>query len=279
MGSEMKPTQHQELSTTTEWKKYTKRPRIPTLKTAARLADDRQAAAQLVREREFRHCVSVGEGEEFLKNFLRHHFEEYLDQIRVTCDLTLEEIKMIGNEEDKKSGVGQCRRLFNAPVLSDQVGYLLWCELRQGDALDHSHESSSDDKLNRRREEFLWHRRTFCCIDTWKVPDLPRAAAGQQDGYVGGSTYPTNRSSDAREGSRLDRPSLVSEEGPSSPIFKPISSLSSLLKVPQRDESNYETIRAPVDRKQAYHLRGGFPRRSLNGAEYLAASLASGYCC
>ncbi|KAL7622156.1 hypothetical protein AAE478_007658 [Parahypoxylon ruwenzoriense] len=91
-------------------------------------------------EWETRRHESIEDGSDFLKDFLRCHFEEHLDYIRIVNNLTLDEIKMIGNEQSKALGVRQCRRLFNAPVLSDQIGFLLWCELRQGHNLDHNHE-------------------------------------------------------------------------------------------------------------------------------------------
>ncbi|CAJ2504926.1 Uu.00g123200.m01.CDS01 [Anthostomella pinea] len=113
-------------------------------KTAEQIQYQHHAAKQLAQECEFRHRESVQHGDEFLRDFLRCHFEQYLDHIRIISGQTLEEVKMIGNEKDQKLGVRQCRRLFNAPVLSDQIGYLLWCELRQGKALDHSHERQTE---------------------------------------------------------------------------------------------------------------------------------------
>lgn len=109
----------------------------------------------LQQEHEFRRRFSIQEGRDFLSDFLRVHFAAHRDHVAIRADAasarTLEEIKMIGNEEDVASGVRQCRRLFNAPVLSDRVGSLLYEELRQGDDLDHSHEwrpfvTDSDDE-------------------------------------------------------------------------------------------------------------------------------------
>ncbi|KAK8112507.1 hypothetical protein PG984_013033 [Apiospora sp. TS-2023a] len=95
----------------------------------------------LQQEHEFRRRFSIQEGRDFLADFLRVHFAAHRDHVAIRAEgLTLEEIKMIGNEEDVAAGVRQCRRLFNAPVLSDRVGSLLYEELRQGDELDHSHE-------------------------------------------------------------------------------------------------------------------------------------------
>ncbi|KAI0009361.1 hypothetical protein F4779DRAFT_640554 [Xylariaceae sp. FL0662B] len=119
--------------------------KLSQVEKAAAAAAARRAAAQLARERETRRRESVWDGREFLRDFLRTHFGEYLRHIQITSELTLDEIRMIGNEADKKWGTRQCRRLFNAPVLSDSIGYLLWCELRQGDALDHSHLSWVED--------------------------------------------------------------------------------------------------------------------------------------
>ncbi|KAI1326555.1 hypothetical protein F5Y16DRAFT_400250 [Xylariaceae sp. FL0255] len=101
---------------------------------------------------ESRRLEGVMEGTAFLRRFLHHHFEDYYDHIQVISDITLEEIKMIGNE-DQAIGVRQCRKLFNAPVLSDQIGYLLWTELRQGLTLDHAHDrrgehGATDDRAH-----------------------------------------------------------------------------------------------------------------------------------
>ncbi|KAK7995775.1 hypothetical protein PG991_015242 [Apiospora marii] len=111
-------------------------------------------SASASQEREFRRRFSIQEGRDFLADFLRVHFWAHRDQVAIRADAasarTLEEIKMIGNEGDAASGVRQCRRLFNAPVLSDRVGSLLYAELRQGGDLDHCHEwrrfaTDSDD--------------------------------------------------------------------------------------------------------------------------------------
>ncbi|KAK8078796.1 hypothetical protein PG994_002603 [Apiospora phragmitis] len=115
-----------------------------------------QKLEELQHEHEFRRRFSVQEGRDFLADFLRVHFAEHRDHVAIRTAKTLEEIKMIGNEEDVASGVRQCRRLFNAPVLSDSVGSLLYEELRQGEDLDHSHEwrpSITDDDDERVYEE------------------------------------------------------------------------------------------------------------------------------
>lgn len=95
---------------------------------------------ELQHEHEFRRRFSIQEAHDFLSDFLRVHFAGHRDLVTIRTAKTLEEIKMIGNEEDVATGVRQCRRLFNAPVLSDRVGSLLYEELRQGEDLDHSHE-------------------------------------------------------------------------------------------------------------------------------------------
>lgn len=97
---------------------------------------------KLQEENEFRHLLAVQEGRDFLHHFATTHFESHMDHISITNTKSIGEIKMIGNEE-LSVGVQQCRRLFNAPVISDDMGLLLWQELRQGDALDHSHEEAT----------------------------------------------------------------------------------------------------------------------------------------
>ncbi|KAI2633171.1 hypothetical protein GGS26DRAFT_590767 [Hypomontagnella submonticulosa] len=92
----------------------------------------RLAAERSVREYEIHRQESIEDGREFLKDFVRYHFKDYIDHISIISTLTFEEIKMIGNEQDQGWGVRQCRQLFNAPVLNDEVGHLLWCELRKG---------------------------------------------------------------------------------------------------------------------------------------------------
>jgi hypothetical protein len=89
------------------------------------------------------------DGQEYLREFLRHHFEDHIDSIRVISNITLEEIRMIGNVRNKSLGVRQCRRLFNAPVLSDEIGHLLWRRLRQGiNTFDHVHERTQDEEAS-----------------------------------------------------------------------------------------------------------------------------------
>ncbi|KAI0164015.1 hypothetical protein GGR57DRAFT_516353 [Xylariaceae sp. FL1272] len=121
------------------------------LRSLERLEEMRLAAeaeTYFALERRYRRSQGVLDGEEYLGNFLQQHFEDHIDQIRIISAMTLAEIKMIGNEENQAVGVSQCRRLFNAPVLNDQIGYLLWCELRQGEALDHTHDTPKDENVN-----------------------------------------------------------------------------------------------------------------------------------
>ncbi|KAI0378950.1 hypothetical protein F5Y04DRAFT_283320 [Hypomontagnella monticulosa] len=116
-------------------KKWAKRSTRCTKNECNKIAEQVEmclATKQLAREYEIRRQESIEDGREFLKDFVRYYFREYVDHIRIISTLTFEEIKMIGNEQDQAYGVQQCRRLFNALVLSDQVGHLLWCELRKG---------------------------------------------------------------------------------------------------------------------------------------------------
>ncbi|KAF3026460.1 hypothetical protein E8E14_012581 [Neopestalotiopsis sp. 37M] len=97
-------------------------------------------------ERDHEKQEAQWKGRHFLLDFLRSHFPKHLDNITLRGTPTLEEIRFIGNE-DLATGVRQCRRLFNAPVISDKVGSLLYQELRQGQALDHTHEVQYDPEL------------------------------------------------------------------------------------------------------------------------------------
>ncbi|ETS78322.1 hypothetical protein PFICI_10384 [Pestalotiopsis fici W106-1] len=96
-------------------------------------------------QRNYQKEIAEWKGREFLLDFLQSHFPEHLDNITLRGTPTLEEIRMIGNE-DLATGVRQCRRLFNAPVISDTVGSLLYQELRQGHALDHTHEVQYEEE-------------------------------------------------------------------------------------------------------------------------------------
>ncbi|KAI1074201.1 hypothetical protein F5B20DRAFT_467826 [Whalleya microplaca] len=103
-------------------------------------SDEYRAGEILAWQREGQRLRAVRDGADFLHHFLRTHFGRYLGYIQLVGAPTLDQIKLIGNEADQQRGTRACRRLFNAPVLSDEVGHLLWRELRQGAALDHSHE-------------------------------------------------------------------------------------------------------------------------------------------
>ncbi|KAI0594737.1 hypothetical protein F4775DRAFT_421377 [Biscogniauxia sp. FL1348] len=269
-----------------EIKKYIKRARV---KTPKQLEENRQAAERLARECEFRRRKSICDGLNFLQDFLDCHFEEHLDQIRITCDLTLEQIKMIGNEEDKKWGVRQCRRLFNAPVLSDQIGYLLWCELRQGDTLDHRHEKHA----NRESET---ETKTETEAEGWLIPieeapepresDIERHRNGSVDTEVSESepSSPTCRVQRRQTGIPHDNygwnPAYFTPSGmgnlgavtaPGSPAPEPD-------EAHPRERARSAPDRLHMPRKKVDYLIADIRKRTAVGAGYLAASLASGYC-
>ncbi|KAI5917997.1 hypothetical protein F4810DRAFT_693901 [Camillea tinctor] len=252
-------------------------------KTPQQREGDRRAVEQLIQECEIRRRASIHDGEEFLRDFLNCHFEEHLDQIRITCDLTLEQIKMIGNEEDQMWGVSQCQRLFNAPVLSDQIGYLLWCELRQGDTLDHSHEKPPTDKeaeerpLNpikealELRESEIEIQRNGSVNTTVSEPGSPTIRRMQRrwsgmphDNHGWNLNY---FPSETKTQIPADSPS------PSSPASEPDEG-----QKQERAESTPGKPRMPRNpRKKVDYLMEGIRKRTVVGAGYLAASLASGY--
>ncbi|KAI1485194.1 hypothetical protein F5X96DRAFT_661072 [Biscogniauxia mediterranea] len=263
-----------------EIKKYIKK--APT-KTPEQLEEDRQAAEQLARECEFRRCRSIRAGVDFLRDFLDCHFEEHLSQIRITCGLTLEEIKMIGNEEDKKWGVRQCRRLFNAPVLSDQIGYLLWCELRQGDALDHKHEKHENSESQVEEEgqlspveevpqpqgsEMERHRKGSVDSEVVSEPGSPTSSRTQRR-WTGMSHENYGWNPDYFTPSVLQNPGAVTSPG--SPASGPDEG-------PQRERAGSAPDKLHMPRKKVEYLIEGFRKRTATGVGYLGASLARGYC-
>ncbi|KAI1636813.1 hypothetical protein F4809DRAFT_607269 [Biscogniauxia mediterranea] len=262
-----------------EIKKYIKKAPV---KTPEQLEEDRQAAEQLARECEFRRCRSIRAGVDFLRDFLSCHFEEHLNQIRITCGLTLEQIKMIGNEKDKKWGVRQCRRLFNAPVLSDQIGYLLWCELRQGDALDHKHEKheNSESEIEeegqftrimeapeRQESEMERHRKGSVDREVVSEPGSPTSRIHRRWTGMPHENYGWNP--DYFTPSALQNPRAVTSPG--SPAPEPDEG-------PQRGRAGSAPDKLHMPRKKVECLIEGFRKRTATGAGYLAASLARGYC-
>ncbi|ORY58432.1 uncharacterized protein BCR38DRAFT_447291 [Pseudomassariella vexata] len=224
-----------------------------------RFADEqRQAAEQLEQECEFRRRLSVQDGVAFLEDFLHHHFPEHLDHIRIQSTLTLEDIKMIGNEEAAK-GIRECRRLFNAPVISDEIGTLLWNELRQGDALDHSHEWRSEDEVDKENiplAEIRQQRATILAEQKAKFmanalqEQLACRGVGPSNGQ--GRT-PPRRSRDV----------------------SPTRIVAATTAVQQHDESSSTAV---MDKKAVEGFLDEVKDRTAKAAGYFAASLASGYC-
>ncbi|KAI0026022.1 hypothetical protein F4780DRAFT_718118 [Xylariomycetidae sp. FL0641] len=235
---------------------------------------DEQAIRQLKTARARRRRRSVQAAEAFLRDFVGAHFGEHADAIRITADAaTLDDIKMIGNETDQRTGVGACRRLFNAPVLSDQVGYLLWQELRQGEALGHSHdcedcipeygefdeleeEDVPPDTITPRPE---YHLRIRCPRSCCAPPPPATAAADQPPVPIGDFTRDDGLVAEA----------LADE------------TTATMTRVEVRTKT---TRAASAGGKEGLRIRKtgwmlqGIRRRALHGAAHLAASLGSGYC-
>ncbi|KAI0129717.1 hypothetical protein BJ170DRAFT_593264 [Xylariales sp. AK1849] len=244
--------------------KYTEKHARRKSKSPTRLNEElRQATGELEQQHEFRRCMAVQEARDFLLNFLNHHFEDHLDHITIKCSSTLDEIKMIGNEE-LSLGVRQCRRLFNAPVISDQIGMLLWSELRQGDSLDHSHAVRSDDEakkedvaprvLSKRGMEELDERKAECMAMQQSPPCSGIIGQFSGQNHIGcGQPSPSTSNEPAAGGTA---PGAV--EAVAARIKQATSSV-------------------PMERKVIDGFLHGIKRRTVKGAGYFAASLATGY--
>ncbi|KAI1504769.1 hypothetical protein F5X99DRAFT_370921 [Biscogniauxia marginata] len=277
MGAEINPLPKKDERTRElerderEIKKYIKK--APN-KSPEQVEEERQATEQLIRECEFRRRKSIHDGEVFLKDFLNCHFEGHLDQIRISCDLTLENIKMIGNEEDQRCGVKQCRRLFNAPVLSDQIGYLLWRELRQGDSLDHSHEKETEGEAESRLKPIEEVRER-------QVSGLEIRGANTEEPPFDSPIYQIQRRWTGMSHNKYGRdpdyitPSKIVISTPSSPTSSPNPEPDA---TPQRARARSAPDKLNLPRKKIDCLMEGIQKRTIVGAGYVAASLASGYC-
>ncbi|KAI1338896.1 hypothetical protein F5Y15DRAFT_424342 [Xylariaceae sp. FL0016] len=232
------------------------------------------ATERLTRVREYRRRESVQDGEDFLKDFLEHHFETHIDHIRITCNLTLEDIKMIGNEEDQKLGVHACKKLFNAPVINDEIGYLLWCELRQGDGLDHSHERQTEDDI---REECPFIEGIRECRDR----PIPNSMT---------TRYSGNEAFEIESICRIIETWTTMVREPTDLSLSPSKSLSKSIHV--RSISYDSIMQGFTDHAHSVQLRTRtgrrngasvncvmkcIRRRASNSVEYFAASLANGY--
>jgi hypothetical protein len=221
--------------------------------------------ANLEYENEFLRRATVEDGKDFLLDFLRYHFPDHLDSIAIKCRKTLEEIKTIGNEE-RSVGVRQCRRLFNAPVLSDEIGLLLWTELRQGDALSHCHEFHPDDEawmedfapeqLERKRTADLEARMTEYVktqnLVVWNNHSSNSVVSHGNTGYNITSPSPTIKNAPNVDASQV----------------RAVAAVTALVE--QRQS-------VPMDRKAVDGFLVGIKKRTAKGAGYFAASLAAGY--
>lgn len=215
---------------------------------------------KLQEENEFRHLLAVQEGRDFLYHFAKTHFESHMDHISITNTKSIGEIKMIGNEE-LSVGVQQCRRLFNAPVISDEMGLLLWQELRQGDALDHSHEEAAaaagavaaDDVApeERRRQRTAAFEEQ---IAAWHTYQQRRAEHGTELCEALRSRY----------GYTYD--SVERAAKPGKPARRP---------PPKRGP--YPLLALPVERRALDGFLNEVKRRTARSAGTLAATLAAGY--
>lgn len=225
--------------------------------------DGSQLEERLRYEHEFYRQVSVQEGRDFLLNFLKYHFPEHLENITIKSDKNLEEIKMIGNE-DLAIGVRQCRRLFNAPVISDRVGSLLWQELSQPDTLNHSHEFDTDygvemvdvatEVKRRRRTEELEERMEEYIAQRRQAAACTRALQ-QPQSYQNDPLRPERA-----------RPGRVRAHTVPNSVAEAIH-----VVVEQTQTS------IPMEKRAIDGFLEGVKKSAVKGATQLAASLASGY--
>jgi hypothetical protein len=81
-------------------------------------------------EKEQRRWDSIFEAREYLFAFVNEGWESNMDHIKVVCSLTTDELRRIGKLE-RPEGVAQCRKLFVAPVLNDEIACALWKILRE----------------------------------------------------------------------------------------------------------------------------------------------------
>ncbi|KAK6083437.1 hypothetical protein SCUP234_03787 [Seiridium cupressi] len=225
---------------------------------------ERETQERLKYEHEFRRRVSVIEGREFLLDFIQYHFASHMENITIKNTKTLEEIKMIGNEE-LSIGVRQCRRLFNAPVISDQVGLLLWQELRQGDALDHTHEFRTDDEAERDNisPELVRRKRT-----EESDAHMAEYVAERQATPICGDTH-ENTPRYQNTASPCPRTATVA---PIDTHSSPMRVIAALGLVTEQTSSSI-----PIEKKAVDSFLNGVKKSAFRGASQFAASLASGY--
>lgn len=223
---------------------------------------------QLEHEHEFRRRVSVEQGKDFLLDFLQHHFEEHLGTITIKSNKTLEEIKMIGNEE-LPVGVRQCRRLFNAPVISDQVGLLLWQELRQGDALCHSHEVPTQDEGSESHileMEVIQQTSVGLLLEGSMAEYIAQSqVCGGVLGQLGVQIHNHNCTCRGMAASAQD----LADSAPRTAMLEGV--------VAAAASQQAAGASIPMERRTLDGFLEGIKRRTSRGAGYFAGSLATGY--
>ncbi|KAK8116480.1 uncharacterized protein PG998_004761 [Apiospora kogelbergensis] len=246
-----------------------------------------QSLEELQHEHEFRRRFSIQEAHDFLSDFLQVHFAEHRDLVTVRTSKTLEEVKMIGNEEDVASGVRQCRRLFNAPVISDRVGSLLYEELRQGADLDHSHEwwrcvhddddqdydygNDEYDEMKQKGATKMMKRMTKMTADELRRrrdEDFERSKAKFIEMRQLATPFHNSDITTNTNPYGLCRCAPMGGQAPSM-----------LECIKKREKKGEESAsRDPLEgRKSVDGLLSEVKRRTWRGAEYIVASLAAGY--
>jgi hypothetical protein len=229
-----------------------------------------QAKGQLEQEHELRRRVSVEEGKEFLLDFLHHHFEDHIGAITIKSTKTLEEIKMIGNE-DLSTGVRLCRRLFNAPVISDQVGLLLWQELRQGDALNHNHETRTRRSGSHTMEIGVMRRDGMeLLLDNSTLEYMAQKQGIICDGVLGQLGVRIHNHNCACRGM------TTSAQAPAGSVPRGVT-MEGVVVVAATTATQQEADSIPMEKRTLDGFLESIKRRTSKGAGYFASSLAMGY--
>ncbi|KAH8196415.1 hypothetical protein TruAng_009431 [Truncatella angustata] len=252
--------------------KYKTKSAQTKIKSQARQEEDeRHTREGLMYEHEFRRRMSANEGREFLLDFIQDHFPEHVQNITIRGTKTLEEIKMIGNEDEPSVGVRQCRRLFNAPVMSDQVGLLLWQELRQGDALDHSHETLTGDEAERDGVVLqAVRRRRSKELDRLLTEYIAERRVEREASTVADASLPVNAQQNREVAVKPYLGRTNCNQGPGG---------RSAMRMPEAMSRVAEQAAACIsmEKKAPDGFLGGVKKSAAKGVAQFAAALASGY--
>ncbi|OIW24447.1 hypothetical protein CONLIGDRAFT_685423 [Coniochaeta ligniaria NRRL 30616] len=91
------------------------------------------------------HTNSVSEAQEFITNLIQSRWEEHLwPSIKVTCDLTMPELRDIGRM-CREEGFVACRSLVRAPVIHHEVAAALWEYLAAAQGRGHGEDPDEQE--------------------------------------------------------------------------------------------------------------------------------------